>query len=214
MISRITISQKVLDARSQSKKRQFNALSIFGEVADVGIVDSYTLDSTLIKKEKLQSIADVLTNKHLEESHIGKIVPPKKFNWLIEIGFLPGVTDNVGNTAKETIEDLLKIKFKEGEAVYYSQIFFITGKLNMKDIEMIGLSLHNPLIQRMRIKSEKEWKSEGDLSIIVPKVILKSGNSVITVNLNVSDEGLARIGKQGITGPDGISRGPLALDLE
>ncbi len=45
------------------------------------------------------------------------------FDYAIEVGFLPGVTDNVGNTAKQTIEDYLSMKFVDGEAVYSSQLF-------------------------------------------------------------------------------------------
>ncbi|MEA2715244.1 MAG: phosphoribosylformylglycinamidine synthase subunit PurSL, partial [Candidatus Parcubacteria bacterium] len=159
-------------------------------------------------------IAAVLTNPHLERPHIGKIAVNTGWNWLIEIGFLPGVTDNVGATARETIEDLLKIKFKPGEAAYYSQIFLLTGNLAKKDAETVGAALYNPLIQRLRLKSRAEFIKEGDLPIIVPKVTLAPDDTVIEVNLSVPDLELARIGKQGIRDADGTSRGPLALDLE
>ncbi len=213
MISRITISPAIKDPRADIKKKQFNALDIRGAVNSVSIIDSYTIDAS-IKQDKLKSIAAVLANSHLEKSYIDKIITPKKFKWLIEIGFLPGVTDNIGTTAKETIEDLLKIKFNDGEAVYFSQIFFISGTLTAEEAEIIGTSLYNPLIQRIRIKSRAEFIKDDDLLIVVPKVVLKAQNDVFKIDLNVSDEELSKIGKQGIIDPNGTSRGPLALDVE
>ncbi|MES2409212.1 MAG: AIR synthase-related protein, partial [Patescibacteria group bacterium] len=94
-----------------------------------------------------------------------------------------------------------------------SQIFILSGNLTKEEVEGIGLTLHNPLIQRMRIMSHSEFEKEDDLNILVPKVNLKSEDAVIEVNLNVSDEELVKIGKSGIVDKNGISRGPLALDL-
>src|SRR3989344_6961787 len=128
MASRITISYKVPDARAEVKKQQFEALGFKGKIKNVSISDSYTIDAKLSKNE-LDSVAQILANLILERFSINKVTAPSKFDWLIEIGFLPGVTDNVGTTTKETIEDLLKRKFKPNESVYASQIFFITGRL-------------------------------------------------------------------------------------
>ena len=213
MPSRITISYKVPDTRAKVKERQFESLGFKGKIKKVLIADSYTIDA-VFNKNDLNNVAKILANPILETFSINKVVAPLKFNWLIEVGSLPGVTDNIGATAKETIEDLLKRKFKSDGTVYSSQIFFITGTLTKLDVEKIAYSLHNPLIQRVRIKTSAEFKKEKDLSIIIPKVKLVSKNLVTKVNLNVSDEELTKIGKQGIVGPDGISRGPLALDLE
>ena len=178
MPSRIIISQKVGDARAENKKRQFNSLNFSKTITDVVIVDSYTIDKNL-NKGQLEKVANVFTNPHLESFQIGSVAPSKKFNWLIEIGFLPGVTDNVGTTARETIEELLQIKFKGREAVYSSQIFFIEGDLSKKEAEALALTLYNPLIQRMRISSKDDLSKKGDLEIVVPKVNLKPQNKII-----------------------------------
>ena len=53
MISRITISQAVEDARADIKKKQFNALNIQGKVKSLSIIDSYTIDAGL-KKDQLK----------------------------------------------------------------------------------------------------------------------------------------------------------------
>ena len=43
--------------------------------------------------------------------------PGLSFDYAIEVGFLPGVTDNVGATARQTIEDFFSLKFAEGQSV-------------------------------------------------------------------------------------------------
>ena len=48
---------------------------------------------------------------------------------------------------------------------------------------------------------------------VVPKVKLKE-STVDEINLNISDEELIIMGKQGIKNQDGTRRGPLALDLD
>ncbi len=197
MPSRITISYKVPDARALVKKEQFENLGFKGKIKNVSISDSYTIDTTL-NKNNLNLISKILANPILEIFSINKVVAPSKFDWLIEVGFLPGVTDNIGATTKETIEDLIKRKFKTNQSAYTSQIFFISGTLTKTDVEKIAYSLHNPLIQRTRIKTSSEFKKEKGLSIIVPKVKLTSKNLVTNVNLDVSDEELTKIGKQGI----------------
>lgn len=215
MPSRINIAYKIADTRSETKKRQFKQIGLQGNIEDVNIVTSYVIDHSL-SKVALQKIAEALSNPLLEESFINKI-PFKKENngYAIEIGFLPGVTDNVGTTAKETIEDILKKKMKSGESVYSSQIYLVSGSINEEDAKKIANSLHNPLIQSARIETYKEFKKSG-VHIKVPKVRLKTSqsNAVSTVDLNVSDEVLAEIGKKGIEDTDGSRRGPLALDLE
>ena len=50
------------------------------------------------------------------------------FDYAIEVGFLPGVTDNVGMTARQTIGDFFSMNFKDGESVYSSQLYLICGK--------------------------------------------------------------------------------------
>jgi len=216
--SRIIISYKVPDSRATVKKAQFEGLGFNGKIKEVSILDSYTVDASLQKKD-LERIGSILANPLLENFSINKIVAPARFNWLIEVGSLPGVTDNIGATTKETIEDLLKKKFKSGESVYSSQIFFISteekgGALTKLDVEKIAYALHNPLIQRVRIKTADEFKKEKGLTILVPKVTLKSKSAVSKVRLDVSDEELAKIGKQGISNGDGTTRGPLALDIQ
>ncbi len=136
------------------------------------------------------------------------------FSFAIEIGFLPGVTDNVAHTVREAVEDLLKTRFTDNEGVYSSQLFFIKGKVAQKTMKALAETLYNPLIQQIHIKDFENFKKGGGMDFVVPHVRITETPKVTEVNLNVSDEELEKIGRYGIANPDGSRRGPLALDLK
>ena len=123
------------------------------------------------------------------------------------------MTDNVANTTKEIIEDLLKTKFIKEENVYTSQITFITRKISNEEVKKIADSLYNPIIERVKIKSHQEFIKDKGMGVEIPQVRLNQSVKVDEVNLNVNDEELLSIGKKGIINVDGSRRGPLALDL-
>ncbi|MFA6258571.1 MAG: AIR synthase-related protein [Candidatus Paceibacterota bacterium] len=213
MISRIYITQKTDDSRKKIYLKSLRDLELKGKVDSVSIIDSYTIDGHF-SIEQISNIGKLFTNQVLEEFSINKIHVPKSTNYVIEVGFLPGVTDNVGNTAKETIIDYFSInKNKINIAVYSSRVFLIKGKLKASDIQKISLSLYNPLIERSFVyKGIVVYKNKA-LPLKLPQVILEKREPVIKIDLNVSDEELVKIGKEGIMDPTGVRRGPLALTL-
>lgn len=215
MIHRIEISSKVVDTRATVRKNKLESLGFKGKIDKVWLVDVYTIDKKLDSKD-LQKIASSLSDPLIQTVSINKpteiALIESGFSWVIEIGFLPGVTDNIANTTREIIEDLLKIKFSQTEGVYTSQLMFIKGNLSKKNINQIAESLINPLIQRVHIKNHQEY-DRGGMDKIVPKVTLSTKPKVDIVDLNTSDEKLIKIGKLGIADQDGTRRGPLALDL-
>ena len=213
MPNKIIVKYKIPDARSKAKKSQFESLGFEGKIKSVHLVESYTIDAETSQVE-IKQVAEALANPLLEESFVNDEHAPKRFDWAIEIGFLPGVTDNVGNTTKETIEDLLKRKFAAGEGVYTSLIYFIEAKLTESEIKRIADSLYNPLIQRATLKNTGQYKNDGGIGMTAPRVLLNANMEVSEVDLNISDKELDLLGRQGIKNPDNTRRGPLALDLE
>ncbi|MDO8529324.1 MAG: AIR synthase-related protein [bacterium] len=213
MKARVNVRYIIPDARAAVKQKEFESLGFSGKIKAVELRDSYTVDADLTKTQ-LKKAAEILINPLVEKALINIYEEPKEFDWAFEIGFLPGVTDNVGHTAQETIEDCLKKKFKNGEAVYTSRVFFIEGKLSETDIQKIAANLYNPLIQSVKIKSCSQFKKDRGMGMIIPKVKLNASQSVSSVNLDVSDEELIAIGKQGVEDSNGTRRGPLALDLD
>lgn len=209
MAIRIEVGTKISDARASILKRHLEEAGF--KIKNLHLVDVYTLDKKFSPKQ-LEKIGKMLTNPLTQEFKIGGGLSPREFSWAIEIGFLPGVTDNVANTVKEGIEDLLKIKFSPKEGVYSSQLIFLEGKLSQEKVFKLTKELINPLIQRVKIKNFFQFKKKGGMETIVPRVQLKGKFEVIKVNLNVDDRELLLIGREGIKGKEG-RRGPLALDL-
>ncbi len=213
MISRIYVRSLVTDSRGEILAQTFNHLGLKGSVTHVSVIDCYTIDAKLTTKE-LQECARLLTNSVIETASINEMPQVRPFTFGVEIGFLPGVTDNTSRTVAEEITDKLKREFKDTEGVYTSRFFCITGTINASDAEKIAFSLHNPLIERAYIAKASVIKKENGLPRVVPHVVLEKKKPVINVSLDVSDEELSLIGKQGVMDPDGTRRGPLALDLE
>ena len=204
MVNRIEIISKIPDTRALVREKKLGK--------PVTIVDVYSIDKKFTAQQ-LRNITSMLTNSVVQEVSINTGLAPIKFSWAIEIGFLPGVTDNVANTASESIEDLLKITFKNEEQVYTSQITFINADLTHEDVIKIANSLYNPIIQRASIKSYQQYKKDKGMGNAIPKVKLDQSRKIDKVDLHVSEEELIDIGKKGIKNNDGTRRGPLALDL-
>ncbi len=213
MISRIYISSKITDGREKLYLKSWRELELPNKITNVSILDSYLIEHELGNTD-LEKAAEALTNPILEKFSIDILTNNKiNYNYALEIGFLPGVTDNVGHTAKETIVDLLHLPKDATLAVCTSKVFLISGKIKRNDVEKIALSLHNPLIERSHISNSDEIKKEKGLPKKIPEVKLENNTPVIRISLEIPDEELTKIGNSGIVGEDGISRGPLALDL-
>ncbi len=178
-----------------------------------------TIASYLLKHEfgaeTLQKIARALTNPVTEVFTIDRLPKLKAAKYLIEIGFKPGVTDNVAHTVKETIIDLLHLDNEVDLEVFSSKIYLISGNLSLQEVKKSALALYNPLIETAFVTSTKNLEN---LPAVLPEVHLPKHTSVIKVPLNISDEELTKIGIEGIKeeqmyDPRERRRGPLALDL-
>lgn len=210
MAHRIEVKAKNSDTRAEVRRKKLVDAGFFG-IKDVELVDVYTIDAGL-EESQLERVASILSQPVTQQKTVNQFQAPEKFNWAIEVGFLPGVTDNVANTARENIEDLLERKFEPEEGVYTSQVTFLSGELSRKDAESIASTLYNPIVERVHIK-ENSNSFEG-MDIVVPKVRLDTQPTADIIDvLGMSDEELTILGKKGIPNEDGTSRGPLALDL-
>lgn len=188
-------------------RRIENILLNMGKSAKIRVVDVYTSENEAAKNPDFaNALANPVTQKVNQT--------PQDFDWALEIGFLPGVTDNIGHTTSE----LLKLSAGNDNAAdltcYSSKLYLIYGDLDRSDVSNLAAELHNKLIQRASIKNIDEFKKDGGMDIIIPKVILDNKGAVADdVNLQISDSELEKIGKYGIENQDGSRRGPLGLSL-
>ncbi len=218
MATRIEIATTVFDTRAAIRQKKFSNFAFSHKIKNVFLLDIYTINKQFTEKE-FHTIGSAVINPVTQTFFVktkqnkNYYLNGKNFSWAIEIGFLPGVTDNVSHTVKELIQDLLKRDFSAEEGVYTSQITFIEGKLTEKEVRTIAESLYNPLIQRVHIKNYASFVTDGGMDIIVPRVKLTQTPTISEVNLEIPDDELTKIGKSGISNSDGTRRGPLALSL-
>jgi phosphoribosylformylglycinamidine synthase len=169
-------------------------------VEDVRVGDGFVVDKEL-GPEALETIAEeVFRDPVIQDVSIDEPLDVP-FSRLIEVGFRPGVTDNVGRTAREAVERTLGIVFEPGETVYSRKLYFITGDISREDAERIGRDLlANDLIQTRVVFSPGEDRSR----VVVPRVVSAAQGEVRTVDLPPGDDELMRISREKV----------LALNLE
>jgi phosphoribosylformylglycinamidine synthase len=159
--------------------------------------DVYKVDVALLPKE-LQEIRKTFADPVTSRSALVRLSPPV-FDWMVEVGFKPGVTDNVGNTARTVVQDLLDHPLTVLESVYTSiQYFFRAARLSRVDVERIARDLlANPLIHTIQIFSAGEWKA-APVDEAVPAIRERTNVQINTYDLSGPDEELLRISREGI----------------
>ncbi|WP_067072596.1 phosphoribosylformylglycinamidine synthase subunit PurL [Methanoculleus horonobensis] len=204
--------QYTRDPRLPTRTERFRSLGF--PLRELHLVDVYTIATARrdFSPDELSQIGAQLSNPVVQRYSVDRPTEAG-FDYAIEVGFLPGVTDNAGTTAKQTIEDYFGFRFGEGEAVFSSQLYLVSGDLTPESLERLTVALANPLVNRVHVRSREEYGRKG-MDAITPFVHLHDLQAAGTVDLDLPDAELARIGKEGILDPaTGERRGPLALDL-
>lgn len=174
------------------------------------VLNSFNIDLEL-SLEQEKNIEKLFINSEIEELKVNENIKDYKFDYLIEISYLAGVTDNQAKTAKQSISEYLKQKL-EGE-VFSSKIYLIKTKITKQEILESFAALYNPLIEKINILSRSELNSENFNNLAYVK-LSPSKISYEEVKIDIKDEELIDLGKFGISNEDGTRRGPLALDLD
>jgi len=188
----IGLKDQIRDARGEKiKKRMNDDLQV--SVESVRTIDVYTLDARLSAREVEEIAAGPFLDSVIQECSIGKPLS-SDFDWAIEVGFKPGVTDNVGRTAREAVELLIQRRFDAAEAIYTSVLYLIRGNLNASQAELITTGLlSNPLIQRHTIQDRRSWDEKLGMGIAIPKVPGRKEARVAEINLAISDQELIHL---------------------
>ncbi|MDD2366642.1 MAG: phosphoribosylformylglycinamidine synthase subunit PurL [Desulfuromonadaceae bacterium] len=199
MANRIEVKLKggVRDARGERIKREMEHFFHIA-VNNVSTIDVYTLDAELSEAELALAAAGPFSDQVIQDWSIGAPLA-SDFDFAVEVGFRPGVTDNVGRTAREAVTYLTGRPFAEGEGAYYSVQYLFKGELSLSDVERIATGLLcNKLIQRYSILSAADFKAQGGFPVYLPKVSSESKVEVREINLEVSDDELMQISKDGV----------------
>ncbi|OHB28938.1 MAG: phosphoribosylformylglycinamidine synthase [Desulfuromonadaceae bacterium GWC2_58_13] len=187
----------VKDARGERVRREIREhLGI--EVDSVRTLDVYTVDAALSDAEIEAAAAGPFSDPVIQEFVINRPLA-RDFDVLVEVGFRPGVTDNIGRTAREAIQYLTGRPFAAGEAVYTSVQYLLKGKVDKPIAERIASGfLGNGLIQRWDILTAAEFDPENGVPVTLPKVTSDARPEVREIDLDVADEELMKISRDGM----------------
>ncbi|MCX5814095.1 MAG: phosphoribosylformylglycinamidine synthase subunit PurL [Proteobacteria bacterium] len=176
------------------KKRIKTDLGI--DVVNASVVDVYTIDTDLDVDIVKILKTDVFVDPVIQEGYLDEAVPVSG-DWIIEVGFKPGVTDNVGRTAKEVIEALSGHKFKENEGVFTSRMYFLKGELEENQIITIAEGmLANTVINRYAYKNAARYEKDNGMGIYIPKVRVEHEPAVETFDLSTGIEEMMKINRE------------------
>jgi phosphoribosylformylglycinamidine synthase subunit PurSL len=163
------------------------------DVERVRTIDVYTIDANLTATEIECLRHELFTDPIIQESSATSRLA-RDFSWVVEVGFRPGVTDSVGKTAREGIEEVLGRCLAPEETVYTSRQYLLTGRLTRDEVARVaGGLLANNLIQRWEIRGIDEWAEGYDTNLGVPKVRGTAQPQVEAVPLALSDAELLQL---------------------
>ncbi len=205
MAERIEIGFKngVRDALGEKIRRRIREHLLL-DVAEVKTAEVYTIDGTLSPDELLAAAQGPLSDPVIQNYTINRGILTG-FDWMIEVGYRPGVTDNVGKTAREALALLFGKSPKAFFPVHTSRQYAIRGNLRREEAEKIATDLlANELIERFVIVDGRDWQPDQDVPAYVPRVEGVDHPRTTRIDLNVSDECLLAISSEGV----------LALNLE
>ena len=170
-VNRVEVFYFSSDSRAKVMFKKFQESGF--DVDSLFLIDAYTIVGDFVLDE-LEKIAGILTNPIIQcysiNSHQSFAL--RDFDYALEIGFLPGVTDNVANTVEELLLDL----FQKKAEVFTSRIFLIKTNADKKMIFEMAKSVCNELIQRIHVRKKEEFLSEQNW--VVPRTSIVGGSNV------------------------------------
>lgn len=190
----ITLKPELKDPEGENlRKKARNYLGLTLE--EVRTLQVLTFDTSLTDEQLEDVRVRIFTNPVTQVSSFKPLA--RDFDWLIWVGFLPGVRDNAGSTAREAVEALLGIRLSEGEAIYTSRQYQLKApRLKKRQVENIARELlANDLIQQWKLFQRSDWDPETGIGWPVPKVVLRHQPSVSAIPMD-SLEFLLKINKE------------------
>ncbi|GAB6124760.1 AIR synthase-related protein [Humidesulfovibrio idahonensis] len=158
------------------------------DLAGVNIVRVYTVEG--IDAAQAQAVLDAgaLHDPVLHEISLSPCERAESPDWVLEVGFRPGVTDNEAKTARETILLVLGLDAKAPVRVYTSVQYLLRAapgqNLDEKTVLHIARDLlANELIQRFEYKSAAQWKAEPGFAPKAARVTGQASDAVAVIPL-------------------------------
>jgi phosphoribosylformylglycinamidine synthase len=197
MVHRIEVGMKsdMRDPAGEHTREQL--LEDLGiEVEDVRVIDVYTIQCDLDEQELEQVRTQLFTDPVIQKSTIDEPLADE-YQFLIEVGFLPGVTDNIGKSAALGVADVIGRPLGNGDGVYKSTQYAVRGLVGENECDSFTRDLlANELIQRWVIHTPEEIKSSSEnTGLDLPVVTDVSDTEVHILDLDIVDADLLQMSK-------------------
>ncbi|MCC8194931.1 MAG: phosphoribosylformylglycinamidine synthase subunit PurS [Deltaproteobacteria bacterium] len=169
-------------------------------VASVTVRRVFTING--LDEAQLARVAKegILHDPVLQEADLS--AAPTDADWVLEVMFRPGVTDNEGRTARDTLALALGIRDKSQIAVYTGTQYHLRSEVGQclaeEEVERLARDLlANELIQRFRIKSGAAWQAEPGFPPLASKVLGQAVSEVAGIPFtSVDDDALMALSRE------------------
>ncbi len=194
VLNRIEVAQK--NSRTDSPAQRI--LKVVREdfllpLEDASLIRVYTLEMELTSGE-LERVGNELFHDPVTESYAVNRPLARDFDWAIEVGYKPGVTDNVGRSAREGVSDVLGRKLDGEDQVYTSRQVLLKGPLTRPQAVRVATALlANDLIETWQVVSREEWERAPGIPAQSRKVTVPHVPEVREVELPEEAESLLRL---------------------
>ena len=133
-------------------------------------------------------------NPEFRMSGAGSLLP----GFVVQVRFLPGVTDNVGRSATEALHLLSPFAKQHNVTVHSGKAIYFYGDLSRAEVERVATEIvANPLIEEIKVVTWADyWAPERFEGQTVPEVQLKGEARVETVSLDADDRALERMSRE------------------
>ncbi len=170
-------------------------------VRAVRLVKIFTIDGLSEAEVRDLIAAGVLHDPVVQEASLTPLSPaPEKTDWVIEVAFRPGVTDNEARTAREAIILALGLapERSSGLAVYTAVQYHIEGLADAAAAERVAVDLlGNDLLQRHEIKSGDAWRAAPGFEPRAAKVTGQASGKVEAPDLfNMLEDQMLELGRE------------------
>ena len=200
MPNRIEVALKdgVRDARGERIRREIEHF-LHLAVDEVRTLDVYTVDLPIDPNQLEQAAAGPFSDPVIQEWSIDRPLA-SGFDYAVEVGFRPGVTDNVGRTAREAVEYLTGRSFEDGRGSLLRGTVPVERSSHScgcrADRHRSALQHPDPaLLRSCRPRSSSPGADSRHMRRRSP---VRPRTAVNEIDLEVSDEELMRISKDGV----------------
>jgi len=160
----------------------------------VGIVRVYTVEGIDAAQARAVLTAGALHDPVLHEISLSPLplALAGSFDWALEVGFRPGVTDNEARTARETIALVLGLPKSAKDLAVYTSVQYLLraqpgpGMTSLDEKTVLHIArdlLANELIQRFELKSSAQWAARPGFEPRAARVTGQASDEVLVIPL-------------------------------